>query len=318
VSRAVSCGSTRSVHGRLTTLKFIIFSYNRGQFLEHCVASIERYAPDSPIAVYDDASQDPETCRVLEGIATRHTVVSSATIGRHKHGGLYGNMQAAYEDLSDEPLVCFLQDDMQLVRPLDADARAAIARYFDVTPNAAFLSVVFAKGPPRDIDPEEFRYAPDCGAYLPTHDRRSAGTYFADVCVFRPDRLRAVNWQFAAGEPANDRQARAHFAVMGLLRDPLAMWLPFGPTYRGRRRTWAIRLAERKHQCGFYPFAPLSDAQIAALKKRPDNRMPAAEQFLVTDPPHPAPHWLYSPLSGSRFYKKLNSLELFLRRSFGG
>jgi hypothetical protein len=48
-----------------------IFSFNRGQLLDNCVRSVEKFSPDTPIAVFDDASDDPETLRVLREVADR-------------------------------------------------------------------------------------------------------------------------------------------------------------------------------------------------------------------------------------------------------
>jgi hypothetical protein len=40
------------------SLRFCVFSYNRGRFLQNCVRSIELCAPGQPITVYDDGSDD--------------------------------------------------------------------------------------------------------------------------------------------------------------------------------------------------------------------------------------------------------------------
>ena len=54
---------------------FCIFSFNRGQFLQNCVQSIERAAPHASIAVFDDSSDDDFTRGVLQEISQRHAVL---------------------------------------------------------------------------------------------------------------------------------------------------------------------------------------------------------------------------------------------------
>ncbi|MEE4251326.1 MAG: glycosyltransferase, partial [Alcanivoracaceae bacterium] len=96
---------------------FCIFSFNRGQFLEICIASIEQYAPDARIAVFDDNSYDEYTRDVLKKVAEKHTVIQPGHQSQRRLGGLYGNMQSALDYAAKENLVCYLQDDTQMVRP---------------------------------------------------------------------------------------------------------------------------------------------------------------------------------------------------------
>ncbi|MEX0739544.1 MAG: glycosyltransferase [Pseudohongiella sp.] len=291
-----------------------IFSFNRGRFLQHCVSSVERCAPDWKICVIDDGSQDAETVSTLETIARRHQVLHAQSSAGRKHGGLYANMQLALEKFVDEPLMLTLQDDMQMVRPLEADDVPAMQDYFRDNPQSAFLQPCFLKGATRQRDVDTLRFDSQSQVYLRAPAGQSAGVHYSDILVTQPARLQAAGWQFAHSEPANDRQAAQLFGPMGHLFSPFVMWLPEVPAYRGKRKTLALKIAEARRKCGLYPFATLNAEQIRMLKQRRPEQLPFAEDYLANTEPDLSQPWAYYPLQDSRWLKKLNSLELTLRR----
>lgn len=296
---------------------FCIFSFNRGRFLENCVQSIERCAPGARLAVFDDDSDDPATREALARIAARHPVIRPGKASSHRLGGLYGNMQSALEYARDEPLVCFLQDDMQLVRPVDGDDLRAVAAAFDADERLAFLQPCFLKGCNRERDARTLAFDARRRLYFRADSPQSSGRHFSAVLITPPARLLARGWVFARSEPENDRQASRLFGRLGHLFAPLAMWLPEVPAYRGKRKTLALRLAERRRGCGFYPFEIMMPDEVARLKSRPPEVLPIAEDFLRTVNPGLPQPWMYYPLQGSRLLKKLNAAEVSLRRWLG-
>lgn len=296
---------------------FAIFSYNRGEFLENCVTSIERCAPGCGITVFDDHSDDEATQRALEAVGARHDVVRPpAAADAGKHGGLYANMQAALERFDADDEVCFLQDDMQLVRELGTADFDGFARYFDDHEGAAFIQPAFFKGCNRDSDTALTRFDPATGGYVVDRMDRSAGACYSDIHVMRPGVLRAAGWRYQNRESLNERQAREHFRQMMYLRCPFAAWLPHAPAWRGKTRTWALRRGEQLAACGLYPYRYLSDEENTRFFERSPGVLPFAEDFLrLVDAELPQP-WIYHPLQGRRLLKHLNSAELKLRRLF--
>lgn len=297
------------------TVRFFVFSYNRGQFLANCVRSIETCAPGAPIVVFDDYSSDPATCAVLQNIAVSHQVVRAGETTRHKLGGLYANMQAALESAADDELVCFAQDDTQMVRALDDEDYRTLAACFAARPELGFLSPAFIRGISRRgrrrID---FSYDAQLQLFFPRAGRPRAGVHFSDICLFRVDRLRAVGWRFGLGEPANNAQAAIHFGPMGYLRCPFLMWLPNGPAYRGKIKTLALRWAERRRRGGFYPFRDLDPAAAERLRHAPVPLLPVAEDFLAIAHGELDRPWVYDPVQGATLLKHANRAELLLRR----
>lgn len=302
----------------MNDLHFYVFSYNRGEFLANCVRSIEDCAPEAPITIVDDDSDDPATRETLTAIAERHEVMGPGTRAEHKHGGLYGNMQAALDSAAPEELVCFLQDDTQLVRRLDPSEPGAIARRFEQKPELGFLSPCFLRGRSwRRKGGMQFTRDASIDLFFPCHSGHSAGIHYSDIAITQVGRLRSHGWRFEVGEGANDRAAARRFGPMGYLPEPFAMWLPSVPAYRGRTKSLTLRLAERHRGCGLYPLSYLDAKANARLRRERGEHPPVAEHWL---PPTSRPlgfPWFYDPLNGSRWLKQLNRIELLVRAGAG-
>ncbi|WP_029888898.1 glycosyltransferase family 2 protein [Polycyclovorans algicola] len=295
-------------------LHFYIFSFNRGRFLAHCVRSIETCAPGATLTVMDDASDDPETVAVLKRVGECHEVVVRAGGEGSKHGGLSANMQAAL-DRTDAPRVCFLQDDMQLVRPLDETDAAAINRWFEQRPNAAFLHPAFLKGCNAARDRQITRFDDATGCYLREAERLSVGGHYSDIFIADTARLRAQGWQFTAREHGNEPQARRLFGPMGFMFAPFVMWLPSVPAYRGRSKTRAMQHAERRQGCGFHPLRMMSQAHAEAFRQRDPQQLPVAETFLrLEDAARLTTPWRYHPFQNASLLRNLDKLERSLSR----
>lgn len=297
---------------------FFVFSYNRGPHLKNCIESIETCAAGHPVVVYDDASSDPETRRILRDIGTRHEVRSRDDKGSgDQHGALYTNMQRAIESVADDSLICFLQDDTQLVRKIDDQDIRFMEGYFEQFPNAGFLAPVFQKRITRQRTLDRFVYREDRGVYVCEHRSRKqvAGVYYSDFSVTRSDRLRAVNWKFVPGEFENEQRAKASFLEMGYLYAPFAMWLPNPPAYRNKKKSFTFRLAEMVNRAGLYPFRIMDDDTVQKLRTRPTSQVPIAEDYLAVTVEGLKSPWIYDPLRRYRILRKLAKLEALLRSS---
>lgn len=292
---------------------FCVFSFNRGRFLRNCIDSIERCAPNARIAVFDDNSNDETTQKVLDDVAARHAVIQPGHQSNRRLGGLYANMQSALEYAGSEKLVCFLQDDTQMVRPLSDDDVDAINLLLD-DDHIGFVSPCFLRARNRRRDLRTMSFDSCRQVYFRRGARQSAGQHFSALLLMRPAKLREKGWVFARSEPENDIQAAALFGPMAYLKTPFAMWLPEVPTYRGKRKTLALRYAERKRKCGYYPFRLLEAEQVQALRARDPAILPIAEDALVCQSETPAKPWAFHPMQDDRWLQKLSAVELALRR----
>ncbi len=293
---------------------FCIFSFNRGPYLSNCVRSIEQCLPGADVVVFDDNSNDPETLDTLESIAEKHRVVVPEELGSTKHGGLYDNMQSAIEMLRDEELICFLQDDTQIVRPIVEGEVQSLKDLFSDNPALGFIQPCFLRASAKHRRP--FKTHDDANTSLLYREDRgqSAGVHYSDLLITRPARLLEHGWTFQSSEPDNEKQAKALFGPMPYLYSPFAMWLPGVPAYRGKAKTWALKYAEKSGQCGYYPFQIWSSEQSRQFIARSPKQLPIAEDYLSCVGQAPEKPWKYTPLSGHRWLKKLNSIEVFLRR----
>lgn len=296
---------------------FFVFSYNRGPHLKNCIESIETCAAEHRVIVYDDASNDPETSKILQDIEMRHEVRRGDDKGSgDQHGALYTNMQRAIDSVKEDCLICFLQDDTQLVRKIDEQDIQFMEGYFEKFPNGGFLAPVFQKQITRQRTRDRFVYQENRGFYVCQHRSRKqvAGVYYSDISVTRSDRLKDVNWKFASGEFENEQQAKANFLEMGYLYSPFAMWLPNPPAYRNKKKSFTFKLAEIVNKAGFYPFGIMDSKAVQKLRTRPTSQVPIAEDYLNVTVEGLKSPWIYDPLRRYSILRKLAKLEAFLRR----
>lgn len=270
--------------------------------------------------IYDDASNDPETQKILTEIGKKYEVrTRDDKASGDQHGALYTNMQRAIDSVDGEQtLICFLQDDTQLVRHIDEQDIAFLEGYFNDVPDAGFLAPVFQKRITRQRTLDRFVYRENRGVYVCEHRSRKqvAGVYYSDISVTRSDRLRTANWKFVPGEFDNEIQAKTNFVEMGYLYAPFAMWLPNPPAYRNKKKSFTFQLAEIVNKAGFYPFEIMSECAVKCLRNRPVSKVPIAEDYLEVGVKGLKSPWIYDPLRRYRLLRKMAKLEAWLRKIF--
>lgn len=295
-------------------MHIFVFSYNRGPFLENCIRSIEACAPQCGLTIIDDGSDDPDTRRVLAEIGERHQVVDKTADSGHKLGGLYANMQAAFEMAADDELVCFLQDDTQMVRQLTDGDLGELRDSFDQQSDLGFISPAFVRGISiRKEANRDFRFDAERNFWFWYPRKRSTGTWFSALLIADPRRLRAVDWHFDVGESVNNRKAAKIFCRMARMRAPFSMWLPNGRAYRGKQKSLALRFGEWSRRCGLYPLEIMSNVDVQALKSAEPARLPVAEQCLKITRGNIKSPWAYDPMQGAGWLKLLDRLERKVR-----
>src|SRR5690554_5863930 len=190
---------------------FCIFSFNRGQYLQNCVDSIEYCAPFARIAVFDDNSYDERTQEVLKEIAEKHTVIQPGHQSQRRLGGLYGNMQSALDYAANEDLVCYLQDDTQMVRPLTQADIASINGLFDGDEQIGFVSPCFLRARNRQRDIASMSFDAQRQIYFRQGTKQSSGQHFSALLIMRPSRL------LRSEEHTSELQSRPHLVCRLLL-----------------------------------------------------------------------------------------------------
>jgi len=296
-------------------LTIYIFSFNRGRFLSNAIDSCLRYAPGVPVLVIDDNSDDPDTLAVLNNLPEGVSWVKPQARGDDRHGGLYNNMQQALDSVTSE-WILFIQDDMQLVRPLEQDDAQYIADFFQQFPEKGFLNPVFLKGQRHKRDNRITRVFEDFHGYYRHYPEKKnpRGISYADVVIGHAGRLKAKGWQFSASEQTNASQANELFGGMGFMAHPFVMFLPQVPVYRGKKKTAAVALAEKWSGMEPKRFVEQSAEHWAGFKRRPLTELPVAETYLQCVDPKVKTPYQYSAVNAYWPLRAWHKLALLLNK----
>lgn len=292
-------------------LSIVIFSFNRGSFLQNCLQSVLHYAPGCTVTIVDDNSTDPQTLDTLKNLPDNVTLLQPRNSTDNRHGGLYNNMQLALERAADSEHLLFLQDDMQLVRPLTATDYQYIEQYYQQFPRAAFLNPVFLKGQRRKRDQRITRLDPDFPVYFRHYPQKKhpRGLSYADVVIAKVSRLRKANWHFSRSEIDNALTAQQHFGSMGFMLHPFAMFLPQVPVYRGKRKSFAVTLAEKRSGTEPKVFTAMTEQQLQLFLQRDPQQLPVAEQFLRCNDIKVKQPFQYSAVNAYPLLRVLHAIE---------
>jgi len=264
-------------------LEVAVFSFNRGDYLRNCVESIQRNMPGIKVTIYDDNSTDPDTVATIRALAL--PVYRPDPGVDRRHGGLYDNMQAAL-DRAVAPVILFVQDDMQIVRPVLAADLATIADCFAADPEVAFICPFFIKATRRTRYGRLLTPSDRGRYYVPSELAKTRLAHkkmaYFDAVLINVARLYAVGWQFGQAEGANVVEARKRFSHMPVLADPFMFFCPEVPFFRNRKQAIAARIARRVVGEDVKRFIEMTEAEVAALRARPMEVLPVAEDFLRT------------------------------------
>jgi Glycosyltransferases involved in cell wall biogenesis len=298
-------------------LSVAVMTYNRPAHLRNCLESIARHLPGVPVLVVDDRSDDPAQAEVLREAAAQGGEVLTGNAGEDWHGGLYANMQKAL-DWCLTPMLLFLQDDTQMIRSPDAGEVAAVLHRLEVG-GGGFVSPFFVKAMKRRQWRGRFDPAPDGRFLLPRFTPRKGRHHitYSDINIAHVPALRAAGWRFDASEGANsDQAARLFEGGMALMSDPWAFYCPEVPVFRHRSRshTLAGRIAARRSGDTVKRFRSMPDDKVAALRARPSDDLPVAEDWLETDDPRVRRPFVYADLRRDPWVWALHKAELALRR----
>ncbi len=282
----------------LTDIRIYVFSYNKGAFLENCLRSIEACAPSCEVVVIDDQSNDQKTKDILEYFSDKFQILIAGDHDEveHKTGGLNNNMSFALSDARKKGIhyALFLQDDMQLVRPLQDDDIVNAEIFFSANKNSAELHTCFMKR--LHANQEQLTRIDKSGkAYLRTPSPTGCSG-FSDVGLFNVERFFELfaNFELTRGEYFNNKYAEKNNIYMGISIHPFMMWLPYPVSYRGKNRSIALRFIEFFGGCGYYPYSVMSSSEANKFLSRDIEKRPYAEDWLTADDLKHVKVWSFS------------------------
>lgn len=270
----------------LADIKIYVFSFNRGVFLENCLRSVEICAANCEVVVIDDQSYDKKTQEVLDHFSHKLPILIAGEQAEveHKTGGLYNNMRVAFSDAREKGFryALFLQDDMQLVRPIMKNDIVFAERFFAANKNSAELHTCFMKRYFSKRD-EQLTKIDDSGiAYLRPSDY-SGFSGFSAVGLFDVARFFDLFGNLKKSEYINNEFAQKNNIQMGISTRPFMMWLPYPISHRGRKRDIPLQIVEYVGGCGFHPYSIMSTIEINALFNRKIQKRPYAEEWLISN-----------------------------------
>jgi len=268
----------------MDSMAIAVFSFNRGVFLEHCIKTIEKNAPELSITIYDDNSDDQFTCSILERLSKKYKVKKNIRPEEveDKTGGLAGCMNMAMRDARDLGIeyILFIQDDMQLVRPITHDDLSYIDNYFDVISNTFQISTNFFREINVNTLPQEYYTNIKAAAYIRHKESEHGKSNFSDTGVFSVSRFYQLFQNFEVGEDVNSMRAISNGLTLGFSIYPFMCWLPYPLSYRGKKRTPKHLLFEHYGRSGFYPILQMQEEEVKNLFNRNPEELPIMERFL--------------------------------------
>lgn len=263
-----------------------VFSFNRGRFLAHCIASIEACVSGAQVIIIDDGSDDPRTLAQLEYLSSKYRVLGPTRSSDEeiKTGGLYSNMNLALNiaEARNERRALFIQDDMQLVRTVTGADCLFIDGFFDANPGAIQIQPCFRRR-------ESLSRLVSCAFldnsgsafFLPSIAEKGKDNFSA-TGVFDIKRVRDFLGEFSVGEGRNSFRCRSLGIKKGLAAYPFMSWLPYPPSFRGRRRSIIHRSMEFFGGAGFHPIDMMSDDDSQRLLHRQPVTLPVVEDWLFS------------------------------------
>lgn len=251
-----------------------VFSYNRPAALANCLTSIADMCPGSDVVIFDDNSTHPDVAAVFRHFG--HPVVPGVG-GTGRHGGLYHNMQMAYERAIayGYDYILMIQDDQQFLRPFAGEVLDEALGYFDAFENVTQVDLRFARKPVT-----LFELCDDVRGYRQVDP---AYRSYVDVGLFKLSRLQSFGWSFAihsgyvtAGEAKKAAEARTKGMRAIISYSPCLTHLPHVKVYRNRIRyplKGSVRQTPRRHEY-------LTSEDIARIGARLPEEAPGREEYL--------------------------------------
>jgi glycosyltransferase involved in cell wall biosynthesis len=302
-----------------------VFSFNRGTFLENCVASIIKAAPGIQTFIVDDNSTDEVTQRILEKLGKSIEVFRDvgSDVSEIKTGGLYGCMNVALEIAEERGFryALFIQDDMQFVRKLQCSDFDRLGKYFSENSTSIQYQTCFRRR--MDVDQLRTRSFIDAsGTSLMIENAKEIGKdNFSATGIFDVSRVREYLGAFTSGEGANSEICRKKGIKKGLSLYPLMNWLPYPSSYRGKKRNLKHRLIEKLGGSGFHPIEFMDDKDAQTFVQRDPLSIPVAEDWLVSKTSPRQDQWStaggeYNLIARGGIGAELLTFLMSLRRSF--
>jgi hypothetical protein len=268
----------------------VIFSFNRPADLRATIESWKVNANWADIYIYDDDSDNKEQLDYLDFIIKNNIVKKvwksdlSNSGDVKSRGGLYLNMQRAYQSLNEMGVeyMLFTQDDIQLVRSLSSEDVSLLTSAFQTYKNIGQIDLRFSTSSVDSkfskrgcIVDQKIRIA------IPGKNSDEVYDYFAAVGLMSIERYAGVHWLFAESEVANCIQSKKIGLYRAQCVDPFMMHTPWPTTFKRRKKNLILLFTEFIYNHGFYPYEYMSQSKIEQLLSRREDNFASAMTWLT-------------------------------------
>ncbi len=257
-------------------METFVFAHQRGRYLANCLRSAEAVGWPGPITVVDDGSTDRHSRRALaEAERSGHRVIRQPGGVKGIWGGLQHNMGYAL-GIAQGPATLFIQDDLQFVRPVDADELARMTELVNDPMLSPFLGPFFhMESWTESVKDGSYRWDAEHGLHVRTELHRFQG--FSDVAVLSPQRLRDAGWDSRNVEKTASPVAVERFGPMTSLHDPFIAFVPYP---YAPRRSLRKRLKERQRRRTPAELRIMTPSEVERMRDAPIDRLPFATEHL--------------------------------------
>ena len=203
---------------------------------------------------------------------------------------------------------------MQFIRRLGEEEFLQIGNYFELV-DSPFLYPVMFKGNNRATLKKFISFDRRMSVYFSKEQETKTAIYYSDPIVADARRLREFGWKFQFGEYINAERAAALFHPMGIMRNPIMMYIPEVPVYRYRTKTLAARVQEHLNGTELKSFEIMNDEENRQFCQRDPSHLPIAEDFLRPIGNIRRKPFVYSVVEANRVLYKLHKFELKRRKA---
>ncbi len=261
-----------------------IFSFNRWQFLDNCVRSVERNFKSPKITIVDDNSDDPETIKYLEQLDQKHRVISPHSEETPtKYKNLYNNKNWVMDEAKklNYDYIIMMPEDSQIVRSFLGSDEKQIKKLFDSTENVFQCFPFFVEKVYRYANFEKkLQLLDDCRFFIKKNNVISNRLNYSDFGIINVDKFFSLLGKYKSSEKLNEELCIERDIVVAYGSYPFCALLPFNKYNRVNGNKKLTNLINEIAQTGFYPYKDISQLEIDNLFAKSPSKIAYAEDWL--------------------------------------
>lgn len=280
-----------------------IFHFNRGEFLENLIKSVEKHS-SAPVVIFDDRSDDIVSIKILDKLSAKYEIIRPDLdrSTERRTGGLHANMSEALviAEKRGVEFALMMQDDMQIVRDItDEDIKTIRLAYKRPMASFGIVTSFFKKSRSIKMEKSTINIASKdiYEISYPVENDKPLFESYADTGFFSVRKYKSLTEKLLTGEENNQNALRALDVRLGFLTKPFMHFTPMPISFRSRARGWRAKLSDKIAGAGVHTIASIDGETLQELFDRDPQVIPYAENFLTAPTLPPVRYW---PLHGGK------------------